>query len=487
MKTKSLFLLPALILNLSLPQKAEAGSFTPTGSLSGARAGHSATLLRDGKVLVVGGYNGQQTDRLASCELYDPATGTWTATGALSTGRTRHAATLLPNWKVLVTGGGVSDTNSTIACELYDPFAGTWTPTGAMITARDSHTATLLLNGKVLVAGGYNRDQASDLCTAELYDPATGTWTPAGLLATARNTHTAMLLFGGMVLIAGGAIDRSYSSLSSAELFDPATGAWKATGSMISPRQYHRMALLTSGRVLVTGGDSDGNIISGAELYEPTAGTWTPTAALTNARTAHTATLLPDGKVLAASGLHDLNTGGELSSAEVYDPASGSWTPSGTLSTARDGHTATLLPNGKVLVAAGYISSTSVWLSSAELYDSALGPITVVNPTKLPNGAFQFAFTSAANGTYSALATTDLALPLVYSPYNGVLNWTVLHAVPEFSPGLYVFSDPQATNSPQRFYQVVAGQPCQGPNPCPCAYKCVSSAWTQYATCRDCP
>jgi hypothetical protein len=387
---------------------------------------------------------------------------------------------------VLVAGGGVSGTNSTATCELYDPAAGTWTNTGAMITARDSHTATLLLNGKVLVAGGYNRDQANDVASAELYDPGTETWTAAGTLATARNFHTATLLFDGKVLVAGGAISRTYTSHATAELFDPATGAWTATGSMNSARQYHGAVLLANGRVLVTGGDSDANILSGAELYDPATGTWTATGALSQARTSHTTTLLPDGKVLAVSGLNDFNTGDDLASAELYDPATGIWTATGTVITPRESQTATLLPSGKVLIAAGYVENAFIWLASAELYDSAPGPITVVNPIKLPNGTFQFAFTSAPDETYSVLATTDLALPLVFSPQDGVLNWTVLHSVSEFSPGLYLFSDPQAMSSPQRFYQVVAGQPCQGPNPCPCAYECVSGVWVQFATCNDC-
>ena len=109
----------------------------------------------------------------------------------------------------------------------------------------------------------------------------------------------------------------------------------------------------------------------------------------------------------------------------------------------------------------------------------------LLNPIKRPGGGFQFAFTSAPHGAYSVVATTDLALPLVYLD-EGVLNWTVLPPVPEFSPGLYFFGDPEATNSPQRFYQVLAGLPCQGPNPCPCAYHCVYGIWSHYATCRDC-
>ena len=440
--------LAALALNLSPAQQAKAVAFTTTGPLSSIRAGHSTTLLRNGTVLVVGGFNG--TVRLASSERYDSATGRWTASGAMAIGRTTHTATLLSNGKVLATGGHVSATGSTPTCELYDPATGTWTVTGAMATARGNHTATLLLNGKVLVVGGYNRGGGYTVLTAELYDATTGTWTSTGSLAAARNFHTATLLLDGRVLVAGGAPDAAqYSSLSSVEVYDPATGVWTATDPMTSLRQAHTATLLPDGRVLVAGGFNVGYFTSSAELYDPAAGNWTATGTLGIARGIHTATLLPDGKVLAAGGNHNTvnaPTLVALSNAELYDPATGTWTASGSLNAARSTHTATLLPSGKVLIAAGYYVNNLVQISSAELYDSAAGPITLVNLVKLPGGAFQFAFTAAPNGAHTVLTTTDLALPLV--------NWTVLGVVPEFSPGLFAVSDPQAANSTRRFYRV---------------------------------
>jgi hypothetical protein len=135
-----------------------------------------------------------------------------------------------------------------------------------------------------------------------------------------------------------------------------------------------------------------------------------------------------------------------LSSAELYDPAIGTWTASGSLNAARSTHVATLLPNGQVLVAAGYYVNNLVQISSAELYGSVPAPITLVKAVKLVGGAFQFAFTGAANGTNTVVATTNPALPLA--------SWTVLGVVPEFAAGLFVFSDPQAANSPRRFYRV---------------------------------
>jgi WD40 repeat protein len=213
---------------------------------------------------------------------------------------------------------------------------------------------------------------------------------------------------------------------------------------MTTVREWHTATLLPDGRVLVTGGDDTFNVYSTAELYDPAKGTWTATGSLGHARRAHTANLLPDGKVLAVGGQDASST--TTASSELYDPITGTWTATGPLGAARDVHTATLLPNGKVLVAAGFSFNPDTWFSSAELYDSAPGPITLVNLVKRPGGAFQFAFTGAANGTNTILATTNTALSLS--------NWTVLGLVPEFSPGLYLFSDPQAANNPQRFYCV---------------------------------
>ncbi len=439
--------LAALALSLSTTQQSRALSFSSTGALAISRAGHAAVLLHNEEVLIVGGYNGGGPGRLASVELYNPAVGTWTTTGSLNLGRTTHTATLLPDGRVLVAGGHDSGNTSTATCELYDPATGTWTFTGAMATARGQHTATLLLNGKVLVAGGHSRTGGYEVSTTELYDPATGMWTTAGPLATARDSHTATLLLDGKVFVAGGSPDSlQYASLSSVEVYDPATKMWRSGRSMAGTRQAHTATLLPNGRVLVAAGFSYGYFIPDAELYDPAAGTWTSTGAMGTARGIHTATLLPDGRVLAVGGNHNtLNAPAivTISTAEIYDPASGAWTSTGPLNAARTTHTATLLPSGRVLIAAGY-NVSGFWLTSAELYGSASGPVTLVKPVKQPGGGFQFIFAGA--GTNTVWMTTDPTLPLT--------NWTALGAAPEFAPGLFSFSDPQAASDAQRFYYV---------------------------------
>src|SRR5262249_27341752 len=126
--------------------------------------GHTATLLRNGKVLVVAGVDSNLMVS-ASAELYDPASESWTATGSLNTARSFHTATLMPNGEVLVAGGDSIGPSA----ELYDPASGTWTATGSLATARGYHTATLLPNGEVLAAGG--ETEYNPLASAELYTP----------------------------------------------------------------------------------------------------------------------------------------------------------------------------------------------------------------------------------------------------------------------------------------------------------------------------
>jgi hypothetical protein len=348
---------------------ATSGTFTVTGSLGAASYLDTATVLPDGEVLVLG-------DGTTSAELYNPATGTWARTGSLNVARAFQTATLLPDGNVLVAGGGETAAGS---AELYSPATGKWTLTGNMSTSRLSATATLLPDGEVLVAGGVTGGSTYQaLSSAELYNPATGTWALTGSLGTARDEQAATLLGNGEVLAAGG-LGAGATAVSSAELYNPATGKWTPTGALSAARQNASATLLPGGDVLETAG-IDGAAGPFAELYNPATGQWAPAIggslplaciAAQDCRVGSTATLLGNGQVLVTGGLlGTASNPGSSTSALLYNPATGTWTTTGSLSTPRTGQTASRLHDGQVLIAAGedFAKHKATILATAELY-----------------------------------------------------------------------------------------------------------------------
>jgi hypothetical protein len=379
------------------------GEFVLTGSLNEARIWHTATLLGSGQVLVAGGFD--QGSYLDSVQLYDVGTGTFAATGSLITRRALHTATLLQNGTVLIVGGAASANGYVSNTELYDPSRGSFVSTGNLNTPRVFHTATLLSNGMVLIAGGFNN--TGPLASAELYNPSTATFTATGSLNLARGEHSATLLQDGTVLIAAG-IPTNTNTSNSAEIYNPATGSFTTTGNLNTSRKGNTAALLHDGTVLVAGGyDSNSNPLTSAELYNPSTGTFTGTGGMNAARGyGHTATVFENGMVLVVGGPDCCE---ELASSELYDPANGTFGNAATMSTPREEHTATLLPNGNVLVAAG---NSPTYLASAELFMLTGQPAVTLSPASLGFGNVVINTTSAARAvtlTNSGTGTLNIS------------------------------------------------------------------------------
>jgi len=360
-----------------------------TGNMSVPRTGHTATRLLNGKVLVVGG-SGDSNTPLDSAELYDPVSGTWSMTGHLSAPRLLHTATLLADGRILVAGGQTSAAppvfGRTNSAELYDPFSGTWTRTANLGAPRSWHTATLLNNGKVLVAGGFSSDS---LGTAELYDPVSSTWSATGSFSP-RYGHTASLLEDGRVLVAGGSNDGDLAStLATVDVYNPVAGTWSAAPDLVVSEFSHTATLLKSGQILITGGYMPRFLpfaapvsLNTAQHYDPATARWALSESLLAIRDNHTATLLRDGRVIivggeAWQGQYPQIVHQTIGGAETYDPAGGGWSAASSLGTARGGHTATLLTDGRVLVAGGNNGGV---LRSAELYGDAIAPSGSIGP-----------------------------------------------------------------------------------------------------------
>jgi hypothetical protein len=278
-------------------------------------------------------------------------------------------AVQLNDGRVLVTGGS-SSAVALNTCRLYQPSTRAWSVAPAMITARWTHLIFLLPDGRVLVAGGQtivNVHTPTPLC--EVFNPLTNAWTSVPSMTKARTGHAGALLLDGRVLVCGG-YDQT-TSLASTEIFDPLTDTWSGSGALTEDRGNHTVTRIPSGELIAIGGAK--GIINGSttglatcERYSPTSGSWMPIPSMSIDRISHSASLLKDGRILVAGGQQYSAGATAVRSCELYNSAL-SWRAGPDLRHERVGHAAMMLSNGRVIACGG--SDNNSWTSSCESFE----------------------------------------------------------------------------------------------------------------------
>jgi hypothetical protein len=390
------------------------------------RAGQTATLLPDGEVLVAGGYHTNtpyEYESSRSAELFNPTTNTWRPAAPMLSARSLAAATLLTNGDVLITGGERYEPGSgqvlspEAAAETYDPSTNTWTPFPSPELGEVSELVRLP-SGWLFALGVSGKESEPTLAGA-LYDPATDTWERTAAAAHPRHGATLALLQDGNVLAIGGftvelAPDESRveTAQDTVEEYDPLTNTWRELAPLAEARSFGTATVLPDGEVFVDGGEhrisrlavlhiTEGHIwyvidvppmiadgVTSAEQYDPATNRWVSLAPMAQPRSAQTTTLLDDGSLLVTGG-DQCGTGGCLdsppwvpscsgdgcaaASAELYEPNTGAWTFTPPVISGQE-HTATLLPNGAVLVTGGHVREGTFVFSSAEIYAERYPP-----------------------------------------------------------------------------------------------------------------
>jgi N-acetylneuraminic acid mutarotase len=277
-----------------------ANAWLPGPAIPGGRTGQTAIALQNGTVMLLGGYMGfSPPPPTIPVFVYDPADGMWHTAAGTDELRIENTATLLDNGRVLIVGG--YDQFQIPGAKLFDPSTGARTNAGTMVAKRFDHVAVKLADGRVLVAGGSTSTGASTAsASSEIYDPVLNTWSAASNLGFARQSAAAVLLMNGKVLVVGGVTGNTPVAMS--ETYDPGTNAWTPAGALAGGGADLTASLLPDGTVLAAGGLGSSGAAATTEVFDPESNGWTDAGSMRDARYGHTATLLPNGRVLVAGG-----------------------------------------------------------------------------------------------------------------------------------------------------------------------------------------
>ncbi|MDG6225951.1 MAG: kelch repeat-containing protein [Candidatus Thermoplasmatota archaeon] len=305
---------------------------------------------------------------------------------AMHQGRFNHTATTLKDGRVLVTGGTPDGYASLRSAEIFDPKTKDWDRLPDMLDPRMRHTSNILLSGDVLIAGGYYGgghpsifhsykgpgNHSIDGC--EIFDPSTLDFRRAAPMMTGRFWHRAVELKDGRIMVIGG-LNVTHSGLGSCEIFDPTKGTWTEAASLNEPRARFTATVLANGSVIVTGGHN-GTVkvpTSTCEIYIPTEDRWYRIAPMNDARGYHSALLLGDGRLMVSGGFSGPKTPDHHSS-EIYDPVLGIWTLSGPMRLGKHAHSMILLSNGGIISHGGSsVTDLSCQVCGLEYYDTVSG------------------------------------------------------------------------------------------------------------------
>lgn len=336
--------------------------WTAVGTLSAPRANHTLNVLPDGRVLAAGGEDASNT--VGVTELFRPVERDWIKAADMKQRRSHHTATLLPNGNVLVAGGFTAlnqSTGTSRHAEIFYPETATWVVTAPMASSRAYHSTVLLPDGNPAVFGGFQN--GTYLSSMEVFFSTAHKWLPGppiggGGVGEERAQFTATMLHDGRILVTGG-VNAVGGVLNTTRIFDPTAWSWAAGPAMFRRRHSHTANLLRDGRVLVAGGSDGNQEISLAEVFDPATNLWTQTTAapisgndLSIPRLGHTATLLPDGKLMMVGGFTTL--GGPILEGEGFDVDSSTFQNQGPTGEARGDHATVLLRDGFLLTAGGF-------------------------------------------------------------------------------------------------------------------------------------